>query len=218
MSLTLEEVNKVVLDFLQGVKEGEPLSELDDVLIRLAVNASPTVLNPKGIEKYTRLALDAGATAEQVHETLVLVSGLGVHTLMVGSPMVAAVLRERGNYPSNKSLDAKQQQLWSTYIGDDPFWDSMEREVPGFLVSLLMQSPEAFEAFFQYCAVPWKTAALRAYIKELISLATDATTSHRFLPGLRLHLSNAIHLGVGRRAILQTLAIAAEAPRHEGIA
>ncbi|MCY1311013.1 hypothetical protein D9M70_612650 [compost metagenome] len=94
----------------------------------------------------------------------------------------------------------------------------MEQQVPGFLDALLRQSPEAFEAFFKYCAVPWKTAALRAYLKELISLAVDAAPSHRFMPGLRLHLANAVQLGVGRKAILQALAIAADAPLHRGIA
>ncbi|MNG36489.1 hypothetical protein D3C84_1235290 [compost metagenome] len=69
-----------------------------------------------------------------------------------------------------------------------------------------------------YCAVPWKTAALRAYLKELISLAVDAAPSHRFMPGLRLHLANAVQLGVGRKAILQALAIASDAPLHRGIA
>lgn len=218
MEVTLEDINEVVLGFLQDVGEGELLSELDANLIRLAVSASPSTLDVAGIKEYSRLALDAGATPAQLHETLVLVSGLGVHTLMAGSPAVAAVLSERSDPSMAAPLDVRQQQLWAAYVGDDPFWDSMEREVPGFLVSLLKQSPEAFEAFFQYCAVPWKTAALRAYIKELISLAVDATPTHRFLPGVRLHLTNAVQLGVGRRAIIQALAIAAATPTHAGVA
>lgn len=216
--ILLSDIDRVVKEVLKDVEEGEPLSNLDMLLVNLALRASPSVLDVNGIEQYTRLLLDAGATAAQVHETLVLVSGLGVHTLMAGSPVVAAVLQERSALAMDAPLDSRQQELWSTYVGDDPFWDSMEKEIPGFLQSLLRQSPDAFEAFFQYCAVPWKTAALRAYIKELISLAVDASPTHRFLPGLRLHLKNAIQLGVGRQAILQTLAIAAAAPEHEGVA
>ncbi|WP_226944550.1 carboxymuconolactone decarboxylase family protein [Pseudomonas sp. FME51] len=215
--ILIADIDRVVKEELKEIEGGEPLSTLDVLLINLALRASPSVLDVNGIEEYTHLALDAGATAAQVHETLVLVSGLGVHTLMAGSPIVAAVLHERRDPSMAAPLDSRQQKLWSTYVGDDPFWDSMEMEVPGFLQSLLRQSPDAFEAFFQYCAVPWKTAALRAYIKELISLAVDACPAHRFLPGLRLHLKNAIQLGVGRQAILQTLAIAAAAPVHEGV-
>ncbi|WP_185267512.1 carboxymuconolactone decarboxylase family protein [Halopseudomonas xiamenensis] len=217
MALTLDSIHRVVQEIVKDVKEGEPLSELDAVLVGLAVRASPSALDVVGVDKYVRLALDAGATSAQVHETLVLVSGLGVHTLMAGSPIVASVLLERNDPLMLEPFDSQRQKLWSTYIGNDPFWNSMEREVPGFLESLLRQSPDAFEAFFQYCAVPWKTAALRAYIKELISLAVDASPTHRFLPGLRLHLANALQLGVGRKAILQTLAIAAAAPAHEGV-
>ncbi|AOE86702.1 carboxymuconolactone decarboxylase family protein [Pseudomonas sp. BN417] len=216
--LTLEEIGTYAEGFLESVLDGEPLSERDAALIGLAVRASPSALDMQGTQDYVRRALDAGASAAQVHEVLVLVSGLGVHTLMVGSSTVAAVLRERGDLSISAPLDSLRQQLWDQYVGDDPFWDSMEQQVPGFLDALLRQSPEAFEAFFMYCAVPWKTAALRAYLKELISLAVDAAPSHRFMPGLRLHLANAVQLGVGRKAILQALAIASDAPLHRGIA
>lgn len=216
--LTLEEIGTYAEGFLESVLDGEPLSERDAALIGLAVRVSPSALDMQGTQDYVRRALDAGASAAQVHEVLVLVSGLGVHTLMVGSCTVAAVLRERGDLSISAPLDSLRQQLWDQYVGDDPFWDSMEQQVPGFLDALLRQSPEAFEAFFMYCAVPWKTAALRAYLKELISLAVDAAPSHRFMPGLRLHLANAVQLGVGRKAILQALAIASDAPLHRGIA
>lgn len=216
--LTLEEIETYAESFLKSVPDGELLSERDAALIGLAVRASPSTLDLEGTYDYVRQALDAGASAAQVHEVLVLVSGLGVHTLMHGSRVVAEVLRERGEPSISAPLDDRQRGLWDRHVGDDPFWDSMEQLVPGFLDSLLRQSPEAFEAFFQYCAVPWKTAALRAYLKELISLAVDATPSHRFMPGLRLHLVNAVQLGVGRQAIRQALTIAADAPLHRGVA
>tara|TARA_R110000796_G_scaffold252001_1_gene384778 strand:+ start:21028 stop:21678 length:651 start_codon:yes stop_codon:yes gene_type:complete len=204
-------------EYLQAVSEGPPLTELDEALIGLAVCISPSVLDMPASEILMHRALDLGATAAQVHETLVLVSGLGVHTLMIGSPALKSVLLERGDNSISEPLDSAQQQLWARYVGDDPFWANMEREVPGFLEALLRQSPDAFEAFFQYCAVPWKTGALRAYLKELISLAVDACPGHRFSPGFRLHLINAVHLGVGRNAILRTLAIAANSPTHKGV-
>jgi alkylhydroperoxidase/carboxymuconolactone decarboxylase family protein YurZ len=57
---------------------------------------------------------------------------------------------------------------------------------------------------------------VRARTKELVALACDASPTHRFRPGFRVHLKNAILLGVGRRAIEQTLDIAAAAPGHGG--
>jgi hypothetical protein len=41
--------------------------------------------------------------------------------------------------------------------------------------------------------------------------------SHRFMPGFRLHLANAIKLGAGRRALEDCLQLAADAPLHVGV-
>jgi hypothetical protein len=49
-------------------------------------------------------------------------------------------------------------------------------------------------------------------------MAGDATPSHRYLPGMRLHLANAVRRGAGRTAILHALDLAAEAPAHPGVA
>jgi alkylhydroperoxidase/carboxymuconolactone decarboxylase family protein YurZ len=65
--------------------------------------------------------------------------------------------------------------------------------------------------------VPWKSGHLPVLTKELISMAADASPTHRYLPGMRLHLANAIRLGAGRAAIAQVLDIAAAAPGHSGI-
>jgi alkylhydroperoxidase/carboxymuconolactone decarboxylase family protein YurZ len=53
-------------------------------------------------------------------------------------------------------------------------------------------------------------------VKELAAIACDAAPSHRFRPGFRVHLKNAIKLGLGRIAIFQALDIAAAAPAHPG--
>lgn len=210
-------VRSAALALLDGVPEGEGLEPAEAALIGLAVRASVSTLDSPGIEAHVRLALDAGATAAQVHETIVVVSGLGVHSLMEGSRRVATVLRERG-VDLDAPLDDARAALRRHREGDDPYWTGFEREVPGFLDALLRLSPEAYEAFFDYCAVPWRTGALRARVKELISLASDATPTHRYLPGLRLHLANAVRLGAGRAAVLAALDIAAAAPAHPGIA
>jgi alkylhydroperoxidase/carboxymuconolactone decarboxylase family protein YurZ len=212
----LADVQETAEKLLAPVPEGEPLDPLTGALVRLAVNASVCTLDPTGTDEAIAGALDAGATAEQVHETLVLVSALGVHTLMEGSRRLSAVLRERGVPAQPETAD--RTALRARFQGDDPYWAAFEAEVPGFLDALLEHSPEAYEAFFAYCAVPWTTRAVRAPAKELISLACDASPTHRYLPGLRLHLANAVHLGVGAAAVREVLRIAAAAPSHPGIA
>ena len=214
--VSLARVRDEAHHLLAGVPDGDDLDPLTAALIRLAVHSSVTVLDGAGIDRAIHHALDVGATPAQVHETLVVVSGLGVHTLMEGSHRIVQALHERGQ-PLTERLDTDRTALRDRLQGTDPYWADLDRELPGFLDSLLRLSPEAYEAFFAYCAVPWRTGAVRARTKELMSLAADATPAHRYLPGLRLHLANAIRLGVGRVAILHTLDIAADAPEHPGV-
>jgi alkylhydroperoxidase/carboxymuconolactone decarboxylase family protein YurZ len=215
--LSLKDIRAEVVRRLDSAEDGESLDDQTAALIAMAVRASVTVLDMDGTREYAREALNLGATPDQLHEALVLVSGLGVHTLMEGTRCLAEVMRLREHPELDAPLDERRARLWGSYVGEDRYWSTFEAEVPGFLDSLLRLSPEAFEAFFIYCAVPWKTGTLPAVTKELISLAADATPSHRYLPGLRLHVGNAVGLGVGRAAILQTLDIAAAAPSHRGV-
>jgi alkylhydroperoxidase/carboxymuconolactone decarboxylase family protein YurZ len=215
--VTLAEVRTDALALLEHVPPGDDLDDPTVALLQLAVVSSVCTLDPAAMDRAIRAALDAGASPEQVHETLVVVSALGVHTLMEGSRLVAAAVRERTGGVTDPALDESRDELRARLQGDDPYWPDFERAVPGFLDALLQQSPEAYEAFFAYCAVPWRTGALRARVKELMSMACDATPTHRYLPGLRLHLANAVRLGAGRVAILHALDIAAAAPPHPGV-
>ncbi|MFF0149242.1 hypothetical protein ATK36_5117 [Amycolatopsis sulphurea] len=216
MTVSLADLRAEAQRLLTGVPDGAGLDPLTASLIGLAVRASVTALDGRGIDDAIHLAFDAGATPAQIHETLVVVSGLGVHTLMEGSRRVAQALGERGA-PLDGPLDPDRRALKDRRQGTDPYWADFERELPGFLDALLRLSPEAYDAFFEYCSVPWRTGAVRGLTKELMSMATDATPGHRYLPGLRLHLANAVRLGAGRVAVLHALEIAAAAPPHVGV-
>jgi alkylhydroperoxidase/carboxymuconolactone decarboxylase family protein YurZ len=213
---SLADVRAEALRMLKGVLPGEPLDERDAALIQLAVRAAPTALDTRGMRTCAEVALDTGATAEQVHETLLLVAGLGFHTLAEGSRRLADILRERG-LPL-PGLDERRERLWERHVAGDAYWARLEAETPGFLDALLRLSPDGFEAFFAFAGVPWRAGALDARLKELMCMAADATPTHRYLAGLRLHLANALELGVGRAAVLEALAIAARAPVHGGVA
>ncbi len=216
--VTVEDLRAEALTLLNAVADGDGLDPPVAALVRLAVHASVATLDGDGIDWTMRRALEAGATAAQVHETLVLVSGLGMHTLMEGSRRLASVLRENGDTSLDGPLDDTRIALRDRLEGNGGgYWRRFDRETPGFLDALLRLSPEAYEAFFTYCAVPWRMDALGALEKELLSLASDATPGHRYLPGLRVHVVNAIRLGAGRKAVLQALDIAATAPPHPGV-
>jgi alkylhydroperoxidase/carboxymuconolactone decarboxylase family protein YurZ len=182
----------------------------------MGLAACVTSLNTQAIDSAITDCFEAGLTPQQIQEVISVVSGLGVHSLMVTAANIVAKAREAG-HAIGGPLSEAETALWKARVGDDPFWTSMEAEVPGFLRSLLRLSPPQFEAFFDYCAVPWKNGVVRARVKELLAMASDATRSHVFAPGFRLHLANAIKLGAGRLAIDECLALAATAPAHQGV-
>lgn len=196
---------------------GEQLDPLTVELIEYALRSSVTALDAQDAQHRAERALSLGATTAQLHEILLLVSALGVHSLMVGSARLARLGALAGDPTALEPLTSEQQALHRKHVGESNYWRRFEESVPGFLDALLRFSPGGFEAFFDFCALPWRKATVPALTKELISIAVDATPSHRFLPGVRVHVGNALSLGCGRHALLEVLGIAARAPLHSGV-
>jgi alkylhydroperoxidase/carboxymuconolactone decarboxylase family protein YurZ len=212
----IAELRAFALSRITDVPDGEPMVRLDRVLIELAVTVSVTALDSLQIRSALDNALDAGASVEQLQEIVALTSGLGVHSLMASEAEILAAARKRGLVSTDEPLNETQQELWNKHVGQDPFWDGFSRELPGFLDAMLRLSPEMFEGFFAYCAIPWRSGTVSARVKELAAMACDAAPTHGFGPGFRVHLANALAIGVGRIALIETLDIAAAAPRHNG--
>jgi alkylhydroperoxidase/carboxymuconolactone decarboxylase family protein YurZ len=214
--LTLEDIGREAEALMKDVPEGEPLDALSEALVRLGLAVAVTSLDRDAIDSSIGGAFDAGASPAQVQEVIALVSGLGVHSLMMSAVSVLEAARTRGLIETDDRLTEVEAAFWNLHVGDDPFWIGFEAEAPGFLHALLKLSPDLFSGFFAYCAIPWKSGTVRARTKELIAMAVDATPTHRFLPGFRVHLQNALSLGAGRVAVKEVLALAAAAPLHQG--
>jgi alkylhydroperoxidase/carboxymuconolactone decarboxylase family protein YurZ len=54
---------------------------------------------------------------------------------------------------------------------------------------------------------PYETGPLDPKMKELLSVAKDAAITHRYIPGLRIHMENAIGYGATREEVMETLEI-----------
>jgi alkylhydroperoxidase/carboxymuconolactone decarboxylase family protein YurZ len=214
--ITLEGVRAEIEPMLDGVPAGEPLDERRAALVEFAIHATPTVLDGPGISATAEHALEVGVTPEQVHEALVFVSGIGLHSMIEGTRRLGLLCAERGEEAATKPLGADRQALLDEYVGDG--MGRFEEAVPGFFEPLVRLSPGAFEGFFAYRSLPWREPLLDPLTKELMAIAVDAVPSHRFLPTLRLHVEKAIELGAGRDEILATLERAAAAPDHPGVA
>ncbi|MDO8491633.1 MAG: carboxymuconolactone decarboxylase family protein [Dehalococcoidia bacterium] len=65
-------------------------------LIYIAVDAATTHLYEPGLRVHVANALRYGATQEEIMEVLELVSALGIHTLVMGVPVLLEELKKAG--------------------------------------------------------------------------------------------------------------------------
>ena len=86
--VTLSDLREEAARLTQAADEGLALDDLSCTLIAFAVRISVTTLDSKGARQHARLAMALGACTDQLHEVVLLVSGLGVHSLFEGTRLV----------------------------------------------------------------------------------------------------------------------------------
>lgn len=212
--ISRETIDAQVAALLEDVPDGDDLDETQVILLNYALRVCGSALDVEGAAQWQGRALDAGISPAELHEVVTLMSAIGVHTFFEASRSLAAASQPADAWPP---LDEHRQQLWDRYVGSTKYWTSMEQEIEGFLESLLRMSPEVFEAFIRYVGVPFRSGLVPNLTMELISMAADACPAHQYLPGMRMHLRNAVRGGAGRRAIERTMQIAAHSPAHVGV-
>ncbi|MFB9831897.1 carboxymuconolactone decarboxylase family protein [Actinoallomurus acaciae] len=166
----------------------------------IAADAAATHLYTPGIRQHVRAALDHGATAAEVMEVLELTSTLGIHACNIGVPLLLEVLEEEGLRDGPAPLSARQEELKAEFTANRGYWHA-------FWDGLLELDPELFAAYVDFSSVPWKTGTLEPKVKELVYTAFDASATHLYVPGLKLHMRNAVRLGASTEEIMEVLEI-----------
>ncbi len=215
MTVTLADVRAAVEELIAPLPSGRALDARSRALVEFGVRICVTNLDLDGAAEWAARALDAGASAGALEEIAVFVAGVGMHSLIEGTRALARVLEERGEPLPER--DREREALWDGHRAGGSYWRAFDACVPGFLEPLLRLSPEGFAGFMEFGAIPARTGHAEALVKELIAVGADATPTHRYLPGLRAHLQNAIRLGAGRTAVLEVLDLAAAMPEHRGV-
>jgi alkylhydroperoxidase/carboxymuconolactone decarboxylase family protein YurZ len=104
----------------------------------------------------------------------------------------------RGEPPALTSRQDELKQAFEENRGYwNPFWDGV-----------LELDPDFFAAYLQYSSIPWRQGVLEPKVKELIYIAFDAAATHMFVPGLKLHIENAIGLGATAAEIMEVFELA----------
>lgn len=94
--------------------------------------------------------------------------------------------------------DDRYEELKQKFVRDrgywSPIWDG-----------LLRLDPEFFDAYCDFTSVPWRNGTLPPKMKEFIYIAIDASTTHLYEPGLRIHIRNALDHGATVAEIMEVL-------------
>jgi len=192
------------LGLRKAARDKKHLSPKVQELCLLAMDAACTHLNDQGIRLHTMYAMKLGASAAEIMETLELSSVLGIHAVTAGVPTLLEVLEEEGQPLPQGDLDERQQKLKDEFTKRRGYWGPSWEPV-------IRLSPDFFEGYMNFSSVPFSKGhnALDAKTKELIYTAIDCSTTHLYLPGLKVHIRNAIKYGATPEEVMEVFQLAA---------
>jgi alkylhydroperoxidase/carboxymuconolactone decarboxylase family protein YurZ len=169
-------------------------------VIHIAVDAATTHLFAPGTRLHIARALRHGASTHEIMEVLMMSSVLGVHAITQSLPLLISVMKEAGRDPKigEAPLAAAEAALKDEFIKTRGYW------APIF-DALLHFSPAFFKAYTDFSSVPWRHGTLEPKIRELVYIAIDASTTHLYGPGTRVHMANALRQGATPAEIMEVL-------------
>jgi len=169
-------------------------------LVQLAFDVSITHYDKDGAARHIARAMASGATREEVLEVCQLTSVVGIHACNMGVPILAEELQalNRGHELGPAEFDERRETLKAKFVELRGYWSPLWDD-------LLRNSPEFFEAYTQFSSYPWLKGGLPPKVKEFIYIAIDAATHHLYLPGLRIHIQNALRHGATASEIMELL-------------
>lgn len=170
-------------------------------LVGIAIDAAATHLYVAGVRRHIRRALDAGATEREIMEVIALTSTLGIHAMNIGVPLLVEVLEEDHGRTGPAPLGEHQQRLQDEFTETRGYWHAFWNEI-------LELDPELFEAYTAFSSVPWHHGTLTPAEKELIYIAFDCSSTHLYVPGLKLHIRNALGHGATAEQIVEVMELA----------
>jgi alkylhydroperoxidase/carboxymuconolactone decarboxylase family protein YurZ len=184
-----------------------PLSAKMCELIYVALDGSATHLFRSGLALHMQLALERGASAQEIVDVLRLATAQGLDGCNVGIGILAEELAAAGLASDHTALSSEQVALREAYVARFGDW-------PDFCDLWLRADPGYFAAMLDLLAAGRDAGGLDEQSRCLISLALDACFTALNPPGLRLQIRRALRLGIDRKAILQVLQMTAHLGVH----
>ncbi|TVR10325.1 MAG: carboxymuconolactone decarboxylase family protein [Salinarimonadaceae bacterium] len=93
---------------------------------------------------------------------------------------------------------ARKRELKETFTRQRGYWSDLWS-------NLLDRDPDFFEAYMHFSSVPWLRDGLDPKVREFVYIAIDASTTHLYDPGTKIHMINAFRYGATAGEILEVL-------------
>jgi alkylhydroperoxidase/carboxymuconolactone decarboxylase family protein YurZ len=169
--------------------------------IYISVAASCTHIHAPAVKAHIHAALALGASTAEITEVIGLTCLLGIHTVTLGAPILLELMEEEGISRENSSVrDSERKRIKDTFIKQRGFWTDTWNP-------LLELDPDFFEAYVDFSSLPSKTGVLDPKVREIVTCAFDAATTHLYARGTRIHMRNALRLGATPDEIMEMLEI-----------
>ncbi len=174
-------------------------------LIYVAIDISVNHMYERGARRHMEFALKAGATKEEVLQTLLLTTVVAAHQPI--DTGLSILMEELGPAAAAPALAPEATARRESYRGKVGYWP----ESGDFMLARL---PDAASAYMAYGEAAWQAGPLSAKEKELISLAICAAPAALFEPGIRRHVRGALAAGATAEEISTVLQLAAAISVH----
>ena len=165
-------------------------------LIGVLLNAACTNLNPEGVRRHIRRALDAGASRDEVLTVIKCAALGGIHSCSLGAPILLEEAKAAGVSPKQHGGTAptpfcdkmraigQWNSAWDPFFALDPVWT---------------------DQFFETAVGVYQNGVFTAKEVELLSVAFDASYTHMYAPGTRRHIRGALKAGATIEEIMEVL-------------
>jgi alkylhydroperoxidase/carboxymuconolactone decarboxylase family protein YurZ len=165
-------------------------------LICIALNAVSTHRNEPGVRRHVRAALEAGATRDEILDTLKGVSVLGIHSVAVTLPILFEEAAAAGVQPAppkggSVATPVVDQMKANGLFNHD--WDAIYDLDPRWLEEFLVMGSAIYRG------------NLPPKLVELMSMAVDASCTHLYTPGIRRHIKGSFAQGATIEEVMDVL-------------
>ncbi|WP_374633591.1 carboxymuconolactone decarboxylase family protein [Ferrovibrio sp.] len=185
--------------------EHGPLTALERELVYVALDASSTHLFSSGLKLHIGLALQCGATPQQIVAVFHLATAQGLEGCHAGAVILAEELAASGLEPAR--LDDEQLRLKRDYEASFGDW-------PASCDHLLRMDPGYFASMIDFLKNGRPSGALSDRMQSLLALALSACFTAADRDSTRLHIRRALRSGASQADILQVLQMTAHLGVH----